>query len=94
MAFLAARALPRVLPTENPKSIWAHIDQWFGRLPLHRLDDWVNAFLFKFLKRMRVVTMKMRHLHKVKLHTDNRAIGVQEMLDHVQGEKEEGELEE
>ena len=95
MAFLAARALPRVLPAENPKSVWSHIDEWFGRLPLHHLDDRVNAFLFKFLKRSRVVMMKIdnrliQHLHKVKSHGDSRVTGhVQEMLDHVQGDKDE-----
>lgn len=92
MAFLAARALPRVMPAENPKSVWSHIDEWFGRLPLHRLDDRVNSFLFKFLKRSRVVMMKIdnrltRHLHAVKSRGDSRATGhVQEMLDHVQGD--------
>lgn len=93
MAFLAARALPRVLPAENPRSIWSHIDEWFGRLPLHRLDDRVNAFLFKFLKRTRVVVMKIdnrliRHLDKVKSDTE-RTGHVQQMLDHVQGSGDE-----
>lgn len=93
MAFLAARALPRVEPAENPKSVWSHIDEWFGRLPLHRLDDRVNAFLFKFLKRTRLVVMKIdnriiRHLDKVKSAAD-RGGHVQQMLDHVQGSTEE-----
>jgi hypothetical protein len=89
MALLFARALPRVEPSSDPKSLYERIDEWFGRLPLHHIDDRANAAAFKFLRRMRIVVMKIDHrlvgyLDRVKRSGRDRA-HVQEMLDHVQG---------
>ncbi len=93
MAFLAARALPRVEPEENPRSAYDCINRWFGNLPLHRFDERVNIFLFKFLKRSRVIVMKldnrlMHYLDKVKKNGEQTSSPTQELLDYVQKKDE------
>ena len=92
MAFLAARALPRVEPDDEPESLFDRMNAWFGKLPLHHLDDRVNGLLFKFLKRVRVIVMKIdnrliHHLDRVKRSGEQAAPSahVQELIDHVQG---------
>ncbi len=100
MAFLLARALPRVEPEENPRRFFARLCNWLDSLPLHHLDERLNALLFKFLKRTRVVVMKIdnrliRHLDRVKKSGEQAAPSdhVQELIDHMQkGDREkEGE---
>ena len=95
MAFLAARALPRVEPEENPQPLYEKLGEWFGRLPLHHLDERANTFLFKFLKRARVIVLKLdnritRRLEKVRDAGERRApsVHVQELIDHVQKPEE------
>lgn len=91
MAYLFARALPRVEEATDPKGIYDHIDEWISRLPLHHLDERANSFMFKFLKRARVIVMKIdnriiRSLERVKKNGEQVSSPTQELLDHVQGE--------
>ncbi len=94
MAFLFARALPRVEEATDPKGIYDHIDEWLGKLPLQHLDERANSFMFKFLKRTRVIVMKLdnriiRHLDRVRKSGEQAVSPTQELLDHVQGENKD-----
>lgn len=92
MAFIAARALPRVaVEGEVEPSIYTAFTAWLNRLPLHHVDERINIFLFKFLKRSRVFVMKLdnrlvRHLDRVKKNGEQDTSHVQDMIDHVQGD--------
>ncbi len=95
IAFIAARALPRVsVEGETEPSLYTAFSAWLDRLPLHHVDERINGFLFKFLKRSRVVMMKIdnrlaRHLDRVKKNGEKPLHPVQEMIDHVHREKED-----
>ena len=96
MAFVLLRALPRV-PVEGDiePSLAARFGDFLNRLPLHHVDERINGFLFKFLRRSRVFILKLdnrlvRQLDRVKKNGEQSAANpVQEMIDHVQGEKAE-----
>ncbi len=94
MTFVLLRSLPRV-PVEGitEPSLAARFGDWLNRLPLHHIDERINGFLFKFLRRSRIFILKLdnrliRHLDRVKKNGEKPANPVQEMIDHVQGEKE------
>ena len=95
MTFILLRSLPRVATEEAEPSLAAWFGDWIDRLPLHHIDERINGFLFKFLKRSRVFVLKLdnrlsRHLDRVKKSGEQSAHpSVQEMIDHVQGEKTE-----
>ncbi len=97
MAFILLRSLPRVTVEEDEAepSLAARFSGWLNRLPLHHVDERINGLLFKFLKRARVFVLKVdnrlaSHLAHVKKSGEQAAASpVQEMIDHVQGEKEE-----
>ena len=57
--YLMARALPRVANGETPKTFYDYLEQWLDKLPVHKLDQRLNQHLFKFLKKTRVVVMRM-----------------------------------
>ncbi len=95
MTFILLRSLPRVATEEAEPSLAAWFSDWIDRLPLHHIDERINGFLFKFLKRSRVFVLKLdnrlsRHLDRVKKSGEQSAHpSVQEMIDHVHGEKTE-----
>ena len=95
MTFILLRSLPRVATEEAEPSLAAWFGDWIDRLPLHHIDERINGFLFKFLKRSRVFVLKLdnrlsRHLDRVKKSGEQSAHpSVQEMIDHVHGEKTE-----
>ena len=95
MTFIVLRSLPRVTTDgEAEPSLSAWFSEWINRLPLHHVDERINGFLFKFLRRSRVFILKIdnrlvRHLDRVKKNGEQAAANpVQEMIDHVQGEKD------
>lgn len=96
MTFILLRSLPRVSTEgEVEPSIAARFADFLGRLPLHHVDERINGFLFKFLRRVRIFMLKLdnrlvRQLDRVKKSGEQaNASPVQEMIDHVQGEKTE-----
>ncbi len=96
MTFILLRSLPRVTTEgEAEPSLAAWFSGWLNRLPLHHVDERINGFLFKFLKRSRVFVLKLdnrlaRQLDHVKKNGEQAtASSVQEMIDHVQGERGE-----
>ena len=92
MAFMLLRSLPRVSTEETEPSLIAWFGGWLNRLPLPHIDERINGFLFKFLKRARVFVLKLdnrlsRHLdHGKKTGVNASHPPVQDMIDHVQGE--------
>lgn len=57
--YMIARAVPRV-PEELPmprRSNW--VDRLMSKIPMSKIDDRLNAFFAKFLRKFRVVVMKM-----------------------------------
>ncbi|MSR73613.1 MAG: hypothetical protein EXS60_00935 [Candidatus Pacebacteria bacterium] len=97
MTFIVLRSLPRVTVEEGETepSLAARFGNFLNSLPLHHVDERINGFLFKLLKRSRVFILKLdnrlsRHLDRVKKSGEQAAASsVQEMIDHVQGEKGE-----
>ncbi len=96
IAFMFARALPRVEEEESSPSLFDYIESAAKRLPLHKLDDRVHSFAFKALKRMRVVTMRIDnriigYLERMKRWGDEQQAPApaQSLLDSVQNEKKE-----
>ena len=96
ITFILLRSLPRVSTEDEAEpSLTTWFGDWLNRLPLHHIDERINGFLFKFLKRSRIFVLKLdnrlsRHLDRVKKTGAQAAHPpVQEMIDHVQGEKEE-----
>lgn len=96
MTFIVLRSLPRVsVEDETEPSLATWFGDWLNRLPLHHIDERINGFLFKFLRRTRVFMLKLdnrlvRHLDHVKKTGSQVAHpSVQEMIDHVQGEGKE-----
>ena len=92
MTFVFLRSLPRVPADDAEPSLAAWFGGWIDRLPLHHIDERINGFLFKFLKRSRVFVLKLdnrlsRHLDRIKKNGEQAAASpVQEMIDHVQGD--------
>lgn len=93
MTFILLRSLPRVTTEgEAEPSLIAWFSEWLNRLPLHHVDERINGFLFKCLKRSRVFVLKLdnrlaRQLDHVKKNGEQAvASPVQEMIDHVQGD--------
>ncbi|MBI2514912.1 hypothetical protein HYV91_01835 [Candidatus Wolfebacteria bacterium] len=75
MIYLMARALPRV-GDEIVQSEQSKIDQWFSALPLDKIDSAFGNFAEKFLRRFRLILMKLDnlvggYLHRVKKFNGN-----------------------
>lgn len=92
VVYLFTRALPRVADQDEPPTVYDYFDAWLAKLPLHHVDSRLNALLFKFLKRVRVVVMKIdnyliRHLARVQQNGKQTTESVQELFDKVQEEK-------
>jgi len=74
IVFLAARALPRITETETVNPPKTKIS-WLSSFPFEKIDAAVNAFMEKFLRRIKLILMKMdntvsRHLNKFKKNGD------------------------
>lgn len=96
IVYLSARALPRLTNEGELPTLHEQVGGWLERLPLHHVDDRLNALLYKSLKHLRVIMMKidnrlMRELTRVKKHGESAqsASPVQELLDEVNNEKKE-----
>lgn len=73
IVYLFARALPRVSDDDiaPPSKIWLRIEEFFRSLPLQKIDIFVNGILEKFLRKFRVIILKIENIvnagiHKVK----------------------------
>ncbi len=76
MVYLMARALPRVANGEEPKNFYYYLEQWLERLPVHKVDERLNNYFFKTLKKVRVVVMRVDNkivhgLNRIKKNGEN-----------------------
>ena len=63
MIYILSRGLPRVAESvgENKTPFWMRVDRWFKKLPLRKIDEWFLGFLEKFLRKIRVLNLKMEN---------------------------------
>lgn len=73
MVYMFARALPRIEGGEvlPPSKIWLRLEAAVKSLPLQKIDAFLNGILEKFLRKARVVVMKLENavnagIHKVR----------------------------
>lgn len=71
--YLLARAVPRVDEAGEVIHAPGRFDRFLSRLPLHEIDARINIFFEKFLRRLKVMTMKSdnlinKYLGKIKKH--------------------------
>ncbi len=63
IVYLLSRAVHRVAEsvgvTEAP--FISRVDRWLKKLPLHKFDEWVLGFLEKFLRKIRVLNLKIEN---------------------------------
>ena len=63
MIYILSRALPRVAEsvgaTETP--FLMRVDRWFKKLPLRKIDEWFLEFLEKFLRKIRILNLKVEN---------------------------------
>jgi hypothetical protein len=101
--YLMVRALPRVAeadPTEASGEYRSILDRWAHSDIPERIDATFNSWLLKFLRKFKVVTLRLdnalsTHLHKIRaeheVHTKKAAIDFKEISGQNK-ESEEAEL--
>ena len=96
IVYMMARALPRVADEiESPVTFYDYMERWLEKLPIHHLDQKINHSLFKFLKRIRVIIMKLDNnivhgLGKLKKNGENsNGNGIHDLLKSVDNDKKE-----
>ena len=62
MIYLLARSVPRVKDEEAVISGHNYFDQIFSKIPISKIDAWFNMFLAKFLRRLRIIVLKLDNL--------------------------------
>ncbi len=82
--YMIARAIPRVPEeTSSPRrSNW--VDRLMAKIPMSRIDDNINSFFAKFLRKLRVVVMKMDNFINDRLGKLNRKVPPAENKDSSQ----------
>lgn len=63
MIYLLARSVPRVKDEELATiPIQSYFDQWIAKIPISKIDVWFNMFMAKFLRRLRIIVLKLDNL--------------------------------
>ena len=57
--YMIARVVPRMPENIEPPRRANFFDRLMSKIPMSKIDERLNSFLAKFLRRSRVVTMKM-----------------------------------
>ncbi len=57
--YLMARALPRVNDNVAPPRGPNFFDRWIAKVPMAEIDQNINSFLAKFLRKLKIVVMKV-----------------------------------
>ena len=57
--YLLARAVPRVLESGDIAHAPGRFDRLLSKLPLQKIDERINVFLEKFLRRAKITLMKL-----------------------------------
>lgn len=78
IVYLMARAVPRVRDEEIGRTHAAgRFDALLSKLPLEKVDAWLNAFFEKTLRKTKVVVLKFDNLLNQYLNRVKRASGKQ-----------------
>jgi hypothetical protein len=86
IVYIMARALPRAAhQIGSPVTFYDYMERWLDRLPIHQFDRRINASLFKFLRKVRIVVMKLDNkivygLGRLRKNGENDSNGVSELL--------------
>ena len=75
--YLMARAVPRISESGEVIHAPSRFDRLLSRLPLARIDEKLNGFFEKFLRRLKVLIMRSdnfinNHLSKIKKEADSK----------------------
>lgn len=70
IVYLLARALPRVEEEETCPKFFNCMERWFKKLPLAKIDNSLNNYFEKTLRKARVVVMKADNA--INKHLNNR----------------------
>lgn len=62
MIYLLARSIPRVKDEELAVSNHNYFDQLVAKIPISKIDAWFNMFMAKFLRRLRIIVLKIDNL--------------------------------
>jgi poly-D-alanine transfer protein DltD len=80
--YLMARSLPRIQEAEGHVTLSDYLEKWVAKLPLSKIDDSLNNRLEKFLRRTRVLVLKLdnsinRHLNKRKENGNDEGASIE-----------------
>lgn len=94
VVYLMARALPRVAHNnESPVNFYDYFERLINKLPVHKFDDYLNSYLSKFLRKTRLLVMRVDNkiLHSLGKLKKNGGNGnsFQDLINHVNGDKKE-----
>lgn len=94
MIYLVARSVPKVSELVTPQTKKNYLENFFKKIPWHKIDSVLNSLSMKFLRRLKVVIMKLdnfvsNYLNKFKSAENNKKeILSQDILEN-KSEKEE-----
>ena len=62
MIYLAARVVPRVSEMPTPTNQKNHVDQLVKKIPLDKIDFFLNSLVAKFLRKSKIFVLKLDNL--------------------------------
>lgn len=91
--YLMALALPRI--TEESSERQGFLERWAHSEVPEKVDTAFNTFLLKFLRKVKVVVLKLdntiaKHLQKVKVHEDSKKTAID--FSDITGQNKEGQV--
>ena len=86
VVYMLARAVPRVSESGEVMHVEGRLDRLLARLPLHKIDDRLNALFEKILRTLKVWIMKSENV------VDDRMDRLKAHLDHQEKKTESANL--
>ncbi len=61
--YILSRGLKRVAENQSDLQVpfFVMVDGWFKKIPLRKFDEWILNFLEKFLRKIRVLNLKIEN---------------------------------
>jgi len=92
--YLLARAVPRIHESGEIVHAPGRFDRLLSKLPLQKIDERINVFLEKFLRRAKVVLMKLdnfinHHLGRLRKSNGNDAEKKPDLFQELNSDKKE-----
>ena len=60
--YLLARAVPRVRDEDLITATESYFERLIAKVPVHKIDTWFGLVVAKFLRRLRVIVLKLDNL--------------------------------